>query len=587
MNNNKKIINYTLSTVLIILLCTWYIPNFREGIDFSDTSFSLTKYKYVFNSAHSLSAFTTYLSDIVGGIVYHVYPSHQLLRLQLTNAFLGLSGTFLVIYNFRKELPTHLMLITALTNHFFIFSTLHIFNYNTATFFIMIIAFLTLIKSIQKENDKLLFISGFLCGINTFFRIPNILHCAMVLGILWYDLICNKKTFKLGTKRTLRYIAGIICAFIAGTVGATLYMGPDKVFNSLSSTVAKLLVPSETNTHSGVSIFSKLFSHLESSLKAWWFFGVLLVIFILLYWLRKKKQYMSKCPQSESLIHIVMGGSIGILSFRLIWDNVLESHQRMVSINYHMWIILIFISVLASIYGAFAYRYKDPYISTICILNIVLILVLPFGTDVGYLYYNFYTFMANIVTLLVLTKLKKEQKESSYTVYPFILSFILCYTFITGYQFQSIYVYRDAAPEYLTESVDIPELYGMKTSAGRAQALTFLVDILEPYEEYEVATLGDFNILPVITDMKCFFTTPWPDLASFSEEKFMTQLEEKTSTGNLPVIVFSARTSYMTDGNSPYRSTAKYEALLEVVKTYDYETLFYNDYYQIFVPVKK
>lgn len=582
--NKKHYFKYIICTILILILCTWYIPSFSRGIDLSDTCFSLIKYKYIFDSEHAILAFTTCFSDIAGGIIYHMAPSYQLLRLNLASAIITLIGSFVLIYKFRKELSLPLALIVLFASHLFTFSTLHIFNYNTTSIFIMIIAFCSLVSAIQRNNNKLLLLSGFICGINTFFRFPNILHCGMIVGILWYEIICCKHTIKMGITRALRYFIGILLSFITGGILCVLFLGPAKVWSAITSTFNKFFVPSDSNTHSGSSMLASLFDNLTSSIQAWWIIGIVLIMLFCIVILLSKKNMITKQSSVVKLLAAFIGIGLGLISFYIMYRNILTTTTSASGETYHMWIIFIFISCITSIYGAISYRQTNPYLSTICILNIILILILPFGTDVGFLYYSHYCSVANIITLLVLAQTTKTEKKPGVLLAPFLVSFILCYSFTMGGYYQSIYVYRDSSPEELTASVDIPELYGMRTSEFRAYSITYLSELLEPYSEYDIITLGDNNILPVVTDMPCFFSSPWPDLSSFKEEKFMSELETNIADGNLPVIVFSSKTARKTDGEYPYRSASKYLALVDVIKNNHYQTLYSNQYYQIYVP---
>jgi hypothetical protein len=72
-----------------------------------------------------------------------------------------------------------------------------------------------------------------------------------------------------------------------------------------------------------------------------------------------------------------------------------------------------------------------------------------------------------------------------------------------------------------------------------------------------------------------------------SEFEKLWSLEDAHSNPKSAATKFSARTSRMRDGIYPYRSAEKYNALVDVIRKNDYETIFYNDYYRIYVPVTK
>ena len=77
--------------------------------------------------------------------------------------------------------------------------------------------------------------------------------------------------------------------------------------------------------------------------------------------------------------------------------------------------------------------------------------------------------------------------------------------------------------------VNIKEYKGIKTSIERAEYLEKLVGILKPYDEYQLIAMGDFAIGYVITDMVPFFSSSWPDLTSFSIERFRKEKKNRNN----------------------------------------------------------
>lgn len=586
LKKHSNLINILLSILLFIILCTWFIPNYMKGIDITDTCFSLGKYKFVF-SQHSVTGFSTLLTDIIGGLLYNIAPSHQLLVMNMANALCYTIGSLFIIYVLRKDLPLHLLLFTAIVCNFFSLSNMHIFNYNTTTFFFLSFAFGTLLLALRKNNNKLLIFSGFLCGINIFSRLPNALHCIMILGVFWHAVFCNKESIKEGIIKCVQYLAGMFLAFLSGGIVAGFYLGFSTIFTSIMNTINTFTEGSSgasaPSSHSAASIFSRLRYQYTVIWEQWKLVLFVLLIVAFCIWLLTKIPH--KAFSSKSIIGslcVIAGFFCSLFALYQVKELLLTMDYR---ITYLLWMIILFMSLLISFWGIIYYRRKNAIISTACFVNMILIPIIPVGTDVGCLYYNYFIFIPVCVILLALSHIEsKEDSSSRHFTYYMVCAFLLCYTCISGYVFQKSYIYRDKPYKELTSTVNTPVFYGMHTTKERADAIELATTLLEPYSDYEIVTLGDFNVLPLTTDMPCYLKTPWPDLSSFADEEFIKRCDEKLDKGILPVIVLTPKFSIVTDEKSSYRSVNKYNKLVDIIETYNYNTLYKSDKLEIYVP---
>lgn len=580
-----SLISKIIIVFLTLVLCIWFIPNYTKGIDVTDTCFSLIKYKYSFNQQLSLTTFSTIFTDILGGIIYHAASSHQLLIMNLANAAFYTISSLFIIALFKKELPVNLLLFIALICNFFSLSNMHIFNYNTTSLFALTFAFGTLLCSLRRNDDKLLFVSGFICGINVFFRLPNILHTSMALGILWYTIFCKKMPVKTGFRKFFKYISGILLSILLGVILSVLYLGSSSISATITQTFDSFTDHSSGNSHSALSIFAKLKYHYSVVFDNW--IMILIILFFITLSIYLLSKYVLKLQSNNTIIRmlcICLGLFLSIFSF--------YKTKKLYNLDfklYAFWMIIIVLSLIVSLWGAFYYHNKNSFISTACFLNSLLIVILPIGTDVGCLYYNYFLFIPTCIFSISLShiQIKLDNQKKKHFIYYFLCTYLLCYTCISGFFYQNSYIYRDDTYSNLTTKLNIPELAGMHTTKERADMITLTTSLLAPYSDYEIATLGDFNVLPVITDMKCFFSTPWPDLSSFPPAEFITEADEKINKGILPVIVLTPQLSIVSDKNSPYRSTEKYKKLLDIISKNNYQTLYKSDNLEIYIPLKE
>ena len=108
-----------------------------------------------------------------------------------------------------------------------------------------------------------------------------------------------------------------------------------------------------------------------------------------------------------------------------------------------------------------------------------------------------------------------------------------------------------------------------------------LMELLEPYGDKELLTIGAFNVGHNVTDMKTFFDSAWSDLDYLSMTEFHTVLEKKLSEGKAPVIVIATE-----EINGAYWVPEKIDILEELVQSKLYETLYQDQWYSVYVPVE-
>ena len=203
------------------------------------------------------------------------------------------------------------------------------------------------------------------------------------------------------------------------------------------------------------------------------------------------------------------------------------------------------------------------------------VLSLTIGTDTGSIFFRVYMALPAAIMAVVLWKL--EIKE-----FRILAVFIVVLTLATGQNCNQNYIYHDGENgEALNSTIDAKVFEGMYTTASRAEYVNRLMDLLEPYEDKELLTIGAFNVGHNVTDMKTFFDSAWSDLYYLSMKEFNTVLDDKISAGNMPVIVIATE-----EINGAYWVPEKIDILEELVQTEAYETLYQDEWYSVYVPVK-
>lgn len=560
--------------LFLIAMYALMFPSMLKGIDLTDMAYMLAKYKYVFDQGVPVNGASIIMTDILGGILYHAVPEGQVFLLTLACWALNF-GMALLSFRLLREYLNGFLLIALLTGGgFFSIAFIHIVHYDTLSMFFQILAFFVLIKGLDEKNKKWIVISGFILGLNIFVRLPNILQTSFGLLIIWYFGQGIKKNIKAILSYIGSLVIGICLGGLLGTILCVMTLGKSGITSLLFGTMRTLA--NSSSSYSAVYIKSRFFDGISSGLQNAAKYETVIIFFVILLLGLVKIYFQEENILSEKararcykIVEIVSGISL------LAWAVILCQRLPHIPILE----ILVTNAIVICTASSFYLRKKDIRLSTICLGCVFMELILTVGTNNGTSFYVvFMGFPVAVAVCALWTSLGFKYdpiKNSCKYIMSITLAALLC---IEGYQYYSTFVYRDSAKESLNCEVNIKEYKGIKTSAERAGYLENLVKILEPYNDCEMITLGDFAIGYVITDMVPFFTSTWPDLIGL--EIFQTQMEMKLEQDMYPVIVLAD--VYQT---GEYRSPEKVEMVLDVIERSEkYKTAYENEYYRIYVP---
>lgn len=196
------------------------------------------------------------------------------------------------------------------------------------------------------------------------------------------------------------------------------------------------------------------------------------------------------------------------------------------------------------------------------------------GTDTGSIFFRVYMALPAAVMAAVLWKLPIKELR-------IMAVFIVVLTLATGQNCNQNYVYHDGENgEAIDSTIDVEVFEGVYTTATRAAYVNRLIELLAPYDDKELLTIGAFNIGHNVTNMKTFFDSAWSDLDYLSMEEFNTVLDEKMAVGNVPVIVIATE-----EINGAYWVPEKIEILEELVQGEMFECIHSDEWYSVYVPI--
>lgn len=224
--------------ITVILLGIWVfavcVYQLRYGIDVQDTSSYLTKFRYFFEKGTGGNALYYLLGEFFGSLVFHVFPT--LYAMNVTGLIVW-SLTGVVIYRIMRPYLSTLPLTAAVLGGLaFGASWVRCVNWNAWSVLFLSIGILFLLYGFETGKKRWFATAGFVLGINTFVRFPNLVLLAVLtipVAIYYFNLKNVKASLKDVWKYLGSMVAGGAVAGIAGCVFSIIFLGFDKFLADL------------------------------------------------------------------------------------------------------------------------------------------------------------------------------------------------------------------------------------------------------------------------------------------------------------------------------------------------------------------
>lgn len=547
--------------VVMIITFFWFFFFINKGIDVTDQGYYLTRYKYYFDTELNVKSMGTFLTDVFGAVVYRVAGGGQAIILSICSWALYMGSGLIIYKSFREYVPRVLLLSGIFLGSLFSLTWVHIMNYNATSMFIQVVGICILFKGLKEEALQILFWAGGVIGINTFFRLPNILEASFGMAIFWCFIV-GKKEVKKGVKACISYLCGLIVSWGIGGLLALFVIGWEAIFSYLFQTV-DTFQGSETS-HGATNILSALYGGGIEGVKDWIRCGSILLP-LLVVWVVYEKMRSEKYNKEKRYVYVVM--NILVAGYAIYLEKVLDIFRYFQMFG--VFVILLFL------FGIIYFYKNNIVLSSLCVTGILAECVLSIGTNNGWGYFQVFMMFPFVCCFIIVMNIThKGLKRFMF----FGITGIMCLSLAQGLRYASTYVYRDSANELLTEKVEAEEYAFIYTSEERAQYINQLTEELESFTGEYLLTLGDFNIGCVVSDMKPFLNNVWIDLESYSATQFRKDLAEGLEEKGYPIILLAD-----IEKDGLYRSEEKLEMIENILKDGNYKIYYQNEWYKIYV----
>lgn len=217
-----------------LVLALFPLLKVQEGIDLTDTGYSLGNYRF-FGEAGGIWVVLTFLSNVTGFVFTKLPMGETMLGMKIYSSLI-ISLMALMGYRFFKtKMPAALAFAGEIAAIGLCWCP-PVILYNYVTYFLFLLGSILLFRGLAGGRKICLFLAGAALGANVMVRFPgNVLEAGLILAV-WYYGILKGKTVKALARETGICLSGYLLSFLALLLAATLLYGSG-TFGSMVSGV--------------------------------------------------------------------------------------------------------------------------------------------------------------------------------------------------------------------------------------------------------------------------------------------------------------------------------------------------------------
>ena len=556
-----------------VVLLLYPLIGVNQGIDISDTMYSLTNYEYMGN-LDPMWLFSTYLSNVFGKLIMLLPGAGTMLGFSIYCSFITSAIALIAYYCLQRFMPGWMIFIGEFIAESICFCP-RVILYNYLTYLLFTVGTILLIHGIlqwQRQN-LFLFLAGICFGLNVLVRFPNIVETIMILVLWFYGLITKDRLVEV-LKRTGICILG----FLAGMLVPITIISIKYGFMAYPNMIISLFGMTEgASDYSGGGMIALIIEAYLTTLSDMIIMLPCIAAGIIMFMLLPKRYVLIK-----KLLFI--GGLLVLIRYYFAIGVITRNYYYYDSM-FQLAMMFIIAGIVLSLIGSLGILNGSKEEQTLSFVTLLLILVTPIGS-------NNYTFpiLNNLfiiapIVLWLFRRMIQRAGEADYNfAWESTITAVIIALFIQGALFHMGYSFVDGANGTPRDSrVTVAKLSGMITTQDNAESLDELKDALEKADllQTKVILFGGIPGISYMFDMEPAINTAWPDLDSYSIDKFDSQLMELNASDNATptVIVSKEMADYSLVG-------AKYDILLDYIANHDYNKIFESDRFIVFAESK-
>jgi len=571
-----------------LILLLWPLVKIAQGVDVSDSTYSLGNYLYPDNIQITWKL-STYLSNAVGAVLVRLPYGDRLIGANIYTG-LVLSVIALICYYLLRNEFGALVLFSGefAAISFCWIPTGILYNYLTYLFFTLGAVFIY--YAVKRECGFYYLAAGVCLGLNVFVRIPNITEAALIIAVICGELLTkshsaydsdNSKLFKALGYCIIGYLVGVMIPLVP----ILLIYG----ISGLNEMITGLT--GMTNTDSTYGPLEMILSTVRAygrSLK--WLMIIVAVIFAgtLMMSAVKGNKLLKRCARVVYIgVIIVMVRFFwgrGMFTFKYYEDYTSMFEWGMLTL------MLAWICVVAVLISK---RY-NILVKTMAVIVLVMLVITPLGSN-NYTCQNLNNMFLVMPFVLYIAGGWLHAGAHRFRLegilygcnFPWMsmMIIVIIITFVQTTLFHVNFVFRDGMDgskrDSIVTSASVPSLAGMHTNSKNAEVITGLYEyIADNRNDIEGALYwGDCPGMEYILRLPSVITTTWPDLDSYPTDTWDTELMNLATSDN------RSRTAIIwrkLDSPSGVNGAKKQDLLTDMIVTCNLETAYENEEYIVY-----
>lgn len=537
----QKYIGYAGEVLFPIILFLLPLLKINQGVDLTDTPYSLGNYRF-FAQSEGVWVLSTFLSNVTGFLVTKLPMGGTMLGMKLyTGLFISAMG--LLGYRFFKtKMPSWMAFLGEVAAIGFCWCPTGIL-YNYMTYFFFLLGAILLFRGLAGARPVCLVLAGICLGLNVAVRVPNILEVSMIVALWFYGAI-KKKSFEEILKETGLCVAGFLAAQ-AVMFGVMSFLYGIGAYGEMISGLFGMAGSASDYTLGEMllSIWSAYFKGFK-----WMLYMILCILPGIPFFMIQKEKFpllrrIVYCVCIVFLFYVL--GRWGMYNFRY--------YQKESGLQWG--VIFLIISLVVGVWMLITRMVDDEWKLIGCIA-LVMILVTPLGSN-NYVWpaLNNLFFVAPVTFWMIYRfvcfggeYLDRTEKVTLFPVKAMVSGVLIAFLI------QSIglgigYVFKDGEDGQLRNMkvLNNTVLQGMYTTALNAETLDelsiFMTEHGTEYAGKELVLYGDICGLSYYLDKAPAIFTSWPDLDTNSLERLQSDLDKVngliSEKGQRPLVIIT------------------------------------------------
>lgn len=621
---------YIENFIFPFILAVYPLLRINQGIDVSDTTYSLGNFQY-FGSMEGTWMVATFLSNAAGSLLMHLPFGNMLIGMYFYTALLQSAIGLVAYFVLRRKIPARMVFLGEFMALGLCWCPSTIL-YNYLTYLLMTAGVLLLYCGVLESGRKstCLYVAAGVClGANVAVRMPNVVQTAFIV-VVWYGAFSvpesdgviseragvmpesiggssentrtpRRQVWRRALNDTLWCVLGYIIGFGIPFIAICIKYG----VNAYPSMVQTMFAMTEKAAdYKPASMITGMFGDYFTGLYWLFFAGVCIVAG----WLLLKVQ--QKLFSGNGIIGILcrfVYVMVLLVLLRFYWGRGMfhfRYYEPYGSI-YYPTVLLLLAAVAASVYCLLRKQICTGQ-KILAAIVLVQIFVTPLGSN-----NDLYPIINNLFLVIpfllwvVRGRVRTDNKQTAWGFAwetPFV---ILClFVLIQSIGFHWNFVFQDGVQgEGRTMCVSSPaKAANVYTGQDNGELLQELAEYAQTEEltGREVISYGELPGLGYLLDMPSALSTFWPDLDSYrmvEYERDMAQIEaemEETGGESAPVIILASPVAaYLSEDADAVNwfgadrealdADEKLQILNTFMKRYEYQETFCNARYAVYV----